>query len=115
MPYQILPDFNYQSRGGAVCSLTNLPLLRKAGEDFVVRLFFIEGEGGVDVRPGAIQALAVETLGMVPKEDHLAVLGRLESAESRIAELTKELVRSDETLMAAVNDLMEYLMEQESA
>jgi len=75
-PFQIIPNFNGQSRNGGGCSLSNLPMQEPAlgrpaeqVDEFVLRGPEIEFEGHFDIRPSVIREMAA-ALGMVSEAEY---------------------------------------------
>lgn len=102
---QVLTDFTMQSRNGAVCSLSNLPVNTNDPDDFVLRGPEIEYEGFFDVRSSVIRA-AAEDLGMVPADEYQVLQYVNDELSTVVKDLTAENERLEE-LIAYQRDLLE--------
>lgn len=104
--FQVIPDFNGQSRNGAKCSITNLPKIPKQTpqqqpheiDEFILRGPEIEFEGYFDIRPAVIIDTAREVFDMVTAEEYESVVAELAMtadsltvAQDRIEELEGRL------------------------
>ena len=86
--FNIIPDFNGDSRGGSVCSNCGSP--KKQGDIGVAQGEFIDFEGSYDVCQACIVQIAGE-FGMIPESKYMQILERSDTVDMEVEAAIKLL------------------------
>lgn len=108
--FQVIPNFDAQSRNGAVCSFSGLPKQEQDTpqkqehevDEFILRGPEIEFEGYLDIRPAVIYETALQ-LGMVHADEYAAV-------EAQADALVIRLIAAETALEAAEDRLKQMIL-----